>query len=1143
MPTSLSREEVKNLLSSLLIARKEALTTGVPIVKLDYDFKEETGIRIPFREFGHGCLVDFLRSLPDGLSIRPSNGMHYAYPVVSEKTQHVSNLVAGQNRRKMARPTRRLHKPSAYYPKVQLPPMRLSSKQLTEIAKLVKNNVNGIHHSRVLDFVKKNLDAHINWMDLKRQLADIAHEVEVAGDWLYPAVSPYRHQEYKQPQPRDASTSEESRANSQPSQFNERKATCRPAGFSHSEDDDCSKDFYAEANEKIVQKEDNKPKENHPSNEKTPVYPTSTSDKNETVKCPPGFHELQETTSTNDDATDNEAISHLINERTRIRLQKLIEKHPDGIWCADLPQLYRNEYTIPLNYEELGFVSVIEFVSHLPGIFQSTRPQDKGDFKLYNAKTGIPDAKPRERPKVATLATLHNIYEQYVEPTEAIPSVLSKLTMDKLIPDGVMTANETVAQICVTELNRGINEYINVIVCDVYTPTFFWIQLFRRIPKFQSFMNELHAFYEREAKKYVLPLAVMEKGMNCACTYDGKWHRAIIKTVRPDNYVTVLFYDYGTIKSYPAESIHFLHRKFSNIPAQAIPCGLYNVKPVSGTQWPWNVACEFVNRTTNVPLVATIASIDTDTNSMMVALTNTDGPEDFHINDWMVQSGFAVYGSMGETVDMNERPYNQSSESRSYGTGQGQNGLSSISEKEEPNITDFTLAKSIAMGFDIHQHMNECIRVSAARFKFDVEIFLKNGISAEPDVIKIFEELCELLRPTCSSNDPVSSGNGTSPTPVTPQQSNGPTETSTVQSNVKNHENTFSSRLEPEVADESANPPADVFVELTTPMDPTTTVKFNGFAEHQSDHDSSPNVVSDAPVDQFESYFPERTRVVTESAPTLSNDWVTSMRQKFQDSLRLSVHNFSERTFASKQPSEPGHFQFKDTNPFRLDVLSEMNSQSLPEKSQLKRPRRASSSHTKRPEFEPQPRVIYESGPVMYNNENKNYSNYMEKTKEIMKERQKIIELKRVNVESWIESGFHANNNYSVASTPSTGPPAQTLPDFNETPIERVVCNGTRFSNNNSSRSPSDWLDSIDSAIAFQKRIKSPSDSNKSRFETMREIPDAEQLAESNAVAPKNITSQNQDHSVSERRIRTEIAYAQDATGQMIWSVRKVPLQ
>ncbi|XP_043275580.1 uncharacterized protein [Venturia canescens] len=646
MPTSLSREEVKNLLSSLLIARKEALTTGVPIVKLDYDFKEETGIRIPFREFGHGCLVDFLRSLPDGLSIRPSNGMHYAYPVVSEKTQHVSNLVAGQNRRKMARPTRRLHKPSAYYPKVQLPPMRLSSKQLTEIAKLVKNNVNGIHHSRVLDFVKKNLDAHINWMDLKRQLADIAHEVEVAGDWLYPAVSPYRHQEYKQPQPRDASTSEESRANSQPSQFNERKATCRPAGFSHSEDDDCSKDFYAEANEKIVQKEDNKPKENHPSNEKTPVYPTSTSDKNETVKCPPGFHELQETTSTNDDATDNEAISHLINERTRIRLQKLIEKHPDGIWCADLPQLYRNEYTIPLNYEELGFVSVIEFVSHLPGIFQSTRPQDKGDFKLYNAKTGIPDAKPRERPKVATLATLHNIYEQYVEPTEAIPSVLSKLTMDKLIPDGVMTANETVAQICVTELNRGINEYINVIVCDVYTPTFFWIQLFRRIPKFQSFMNELHAFYEREAKKYVLPLAVMEKGMNCACTYDGKWHRAIIKTVRPDNYVTVLFYDYGTIKSYPAESIHFLHRKFSNIPAQAIPCGLYNVKPVSGTQWPWNVACEFVNRTTNVPLVATIASIDTDTNSMMVALTNTDGPEDFHINDWMVQSGFAVYGSM-----------------------------------------------------------------------------------------------------------------------------------------------------------------------------------------------------------------------------------------------------------------------------------------------------------------------------------------------------------------------------------------------------------------------------------------------------------------------------------------------------------------
>lgn len=39
---------------------------------------------------------------------------------------------------------------------------------------------------------------------------------------------------------------------------------------------------------------------------------------------------------------------------------------------------------------------------------------------------------------------------------------------------------------------------------------------------------------------------------------------------------------------------------------------------------------------------------------MMVALTNTEGPEDFHINDWMVQSGLAVYGNM---VCMRPRNY------------------------------------------------------------------------------------------------------------------------------------------------------------------------------------------------------------------------------------------------------------------------------------------------------------------------------------------------------------------------------------------------------------------------------------------------------------------------------------------------------
>ena len=73
-----------------------------------------------------------------------------------------------------------------------------------------------------------------------------------------------------------------------------------------------------------------------------------------------------------------------------------------------------------------------------------------------------------------------------------------------------------------------------------------------------------------------------------------------------------MFYDYGTIMNYSPEAIHFLHRSFSSLPAQAIPCGLYNVKPAIGTRWTKNASSEFVAKVLDVPLVALIVSMDPD---------------------------------------------------------------------------------------------------------------------------------------------------------------------------------------------------------------------------------------------------------------------------------------------------------------------------------------------------------------------------------------------------------------------------------------------------------------------------------------------------------------------------------------------------
>lgn len=43
-------------------------------------------------------------------------------------------------------------------------------------------------------------------------------------------------------------------------------------------------------------------------------------------------------------------------------------------------------------------------------------------------------------------------------------------------------------------------------------------------------------------EQYVIPLVVLERGLNCACIYNGLWHRGIIKSVKPDLQVTVSIY-------------------------------------------------------------------------------------------------------------------------------------------------------------------------------------------------------------------------------------------------------------------------------------------------------------------------------------------------------------------------------------------------------------------------------------------------------------------------------------------------------------------------------------------------------------------------------------------------------------------------
>lgn len=85
------------------------------------------------------------------------------------------------------------------------------------------------------------------------------------------------------------------------------------------------------------------------------------------------------------------SLEELVKKSTKDRLQKLIEKHEEGIWCTLLPDVYRKEYGLDLEYNHLGFISIDEFIMVLPDIFKVIKPSKNCQYKVVNAKRPLDD--------------------------------------------------------------------------------------------------------------------------------------------------------------------------------------------------------------------------------------------------------------------------------------------------------------------------------------------------------------------------------------------------------------------------------------------------------------------------------------------------------------------------------------------------------------------------------------------------------------------------------------------------------------------------------------------------------------------------------------------------------------------------------
>ncbi|KYN09547.1 Tudor domain-containing protein 5 [Trachymyrmex cornetzi] len=664
-----NQDEVRTLLLSLLVSRKGA--TSIVVLERDYYAMEKK--RIPYRKFGYNNLLQFLQSMPEHFVIEEANDGHYVRGI-ADKSKHVSSLVSRQkNSSNNLRTRYSSHQATTYNRRIQHTriPVRIPNSTLIDLVDYIKTHPNGMSLQNALIYVQAKMQyVPISHQDLQAQLREVTHHLRMDGNMIYAIRNDLQSNIAQQPSNRQPLMKEPSMQLRNESELpGDSISSTRQIEYPAGEEDfelDCFDDkdedyFVPPCSKNNIDNCQRRPKTSemlatnlaqHVKSEQTDMFNYSKSlDDNEifeSLMMNSNYTEMRATECPQDK-------SEIVSDRIKARLEKLLQKYPDGIWCAELPDIYLKEYKVHLNYSNLGFTSVREFTSYLPKIFYMTQVNKTDDFKLYSA-----DKRPVVPKAESINETSHD--HQYNEhktvqarynnnsDDDPIPSEISPAITKKFAPNGVMNYGDDVDKILVTDL-KHTKKFLETYVVEVFHPNFFWIHLRENKKRFNKMMDELQNFYVLNKDYYTIAKVALKKDLNCACVFDGNWHRAIIKSVKPDFRVTVFFYDFGTLKAYAAEDIYYLHSKFSCLPAQAIPCGLYNVKPNVGDRWKKSVYNQFYDKVSETLLAATIITVDPPNNSMMVILTDTSEEEDVCINNWLVKEKLAQFG---KTVRMND---------------------------------------------------------------------------------------------------------------------------------------------------------------------------------------------------------------------------------------------------------------------------------------------------------------------------------------------------------------------------------------------------------------------------------------------------------------------------------------------------------
>ncbi|XP_074026410.1 uncharacterized protein isoform X2 [Leptinotarsa decemlineata] len=585
-------DNIKKYITSLLTSTPLSVT----MQQLNRDYRDTIGEPIPYQKFGFNSLEHFLRSIPEIVQIRGSGPCAEVIPVESEKSSHVMELVSNQkrstSRKKYSYYGRRtvISAKKEYWKHYQQHPEEHRARiQYPNVSCQQPNN-------RPIDLIKLPVNYSMNENHIKT--SENTNKIKIIN------------------LQGELSTSKKS----------------------HKVNNNvCDSSLLQNGENKVVK---------HVESLKTPEIVKDIQNCNKfSTALPKTSVRSHKKKPHHSERTKPplENFENFVPQTVQNNLKILIGQYPNGIWCANIPEVYRQMFRRELKYEEFGFRSLIHLCTSLNSIFHYVRPSTD-DFKLYDRRKPLPDS----AEKVFTIASYSNDAKSDKEGGAALPSIDWEDVM-RFLPPGTFKPGKEIPRAFVSKVTSE-NDSIDIKLGEVYDLSKFWIYLDDGL--LDDLMDAMQEFYNQHAKDYVVPVELVREGLYCAQKFFGEYHRALVVDLisPPEEMVRIVFIDYGTVAKVSVKELCFLHENFSNLPAQAIRCRLANIcPPEKGTPWTRESTKAFRQLVLKKDLTAKVIRINWKDQFLEVCLADvTDRDNIYYIHDKVIEKGFAIHPNQAQ---------------------------------------------------------------------------------------------------------------------------------------------------------------------------------------------------------------------------------------------------------------------------------------------------------------------------------------------------------------------------------------------------------------------------------------------------------------------------------------------------------------